>query len=81
MEQIHLTERRLATSRGHENTKCVFTPQRQNRQELRSEPGSCFINLLTTKTHSSHQAVRSSEAALTFDLSHTEDWVVSGILA
>lgn len=57
VEQIHLTERRLLTPGGHENTKCVFTSQRRNRQELRSEPGSCFINLLKTKTDSSDRAV------------------------
>lgn len=81
VEQIHLNERRLATSRGQENTKCVFTSQRRNRQELCLEPGSCFINLLRTNTHSSDQAVHLSEPALTFDLLHTEDSVATRILA
>lgn len=44
MERIHLIERRLATSGGQENTKCVFTPQWQNRQELRSK----LIHVLLT---------------------------------
>lgn len=84
MERTLLTERRLATFRGQKNTTCVFTPQPPNRQELRSEPGSCFINLLTTKTHSSDPPpapVRPSDPALTFDLSHTEDSFVNRILA
>lgn len=83
--RVGLTERRLATFRGHKNTKCVFTLQLQNRQQPCSEPDSCFINLLTTKTHSLERPGRSSvhpsEPPLTFDLSHTEESFVNGLLA